>query len=185
MKKRAVSWFCLAVMLVSLCGGLLSGCDFKGGKNVPQNVVTTPLLRIGILSDIHVSRSVWGDQQHERLEKALLFFKEKGVDGVLIAGDLQENTDFTVASENIEEVVDIWFNVFPDNTNDLTGEHVEPLFIYGNHDIGLVEAEYWPERLGEYEPAWIKEIKATSLWVRTTRRSGRIQLPTSWVRQKH
>lgn len=159
MKKRAVSWFCLAVMLVSLCGGLLSGCDLKGGKNVPQNVVTTPLLRIGILSDIHVSRSVWGDQQHERLEKALLFFKQKGVDGVLIAGDLQENTDFTVASENIEEVVDIWFNVFPNNTNDLTGEHVEPLFIYGNHDIGLVEAEYWPERLGEYEPAWIKEIK--------------------------
>lgn len=158
MRKRIVSLACAAVTLLSLSMGLLTGCT-KEGANVQQPVVTTPLLRIGILSDVHVSRSVWGDRQHERLEKALLFFKQKGVDGILIAGDLQENTDFTVASENIEEFTDIWFSVFPDNINDLTGERVEPLFIYGNHDVGLVEAQYWPERFGTYEPAWIKEIK--------------------------
>ena len=154
MKKKLISLLCAATTLLSLCTGL-SGCGKKG----EEEVVTTPLLRIGILSDIHVSESVWGDRQHDRFEKALRFFKEKGVDGVLIAGDLQENTDYEVASYNIEEVVDIWFKVFPDNKNDLTGERVEPLFIYGNHDVGLVDAQYWPERLGEYEDAWIKEIK--------------------------
>ncbi len=154
MKKKVISLLCLAATMFGLCSGF-AGC----GKKEEKEVVTTPLLRIGILSDVHVSRSVWGDQQHERLEKALRFFKAKGVDGVLIAGDLQENTDAATAMVNIEEVTDIWFEVFPDSKNDLTGEKVEPLFIYGNHDIGLVDTQYWPERLGTYEEAWIKEIK--------------------------
>lgn len=152
MKKKIISFLCLTATLV----GLFSGCKPAEEK---KEVCTTPLLRIGILSDVHVSRSVWGEQQHDRLEKALRFFKAKGVDGVMITGDMQENTDAAVAMVNIEELVDIWFDVFPDNTNDLTGEHVEPLFIYGNHDIGLVDSVYWPERLGTYEDAWIKEIK--------------------------
>ncbi len=152
MKKRLISLLCAAAALLSLCTAL-TGCSEE------KEVVTTPLLRVGILSDIHISESVWGDRQHDRFEKALRFFKEKGVDGVLITGDLQENTDYEVASYNVEEVVDIWFKVFPDSKNDLTGEHVEPMFIYGNHDIGLVQEKYWPERLGEYEAAWLKEIK--------------------------
>lgn len=154
MRRKILAQLCCVALLLGLCAGMLTGC-----KKEPEPVVTTPLLRIGILSDIHVSRVTWGDQQHERFEKALLFFKNKGVDGVLIAGDLQENTDLDTAIENIEEITDIWFNVFPDNINDLTGERVEPLFIYGNHDSSLVDAQYWPERLGTYEAAWIKEIK--------------------------
>lgn len=157
MKKRIRSFLCLTAAVISLCTGLLTGCGKPAEEE--KEVVTTPLLRIGVLSDVHVSRSVWGDQQHERLEKALRFYKAKGVDGVIITGDLQENTDAATAMVNIEEVVDIWFDVFPDNKNDITGEHVEPLFIYGNHDIGLVDSQYWPERLGTYEDAWIKEIK--------------------------
>ena len=154
MKRKTIALLCLLTLMVSLCAVGFSGCQKE-----PEPVVTTPLLRIGILSDIHVSQVTWGDQQHERFEKALLFFKNKGVDGVLIAGDLQENTDLDTAIENIEEVTDIWFRVFPDNINDLTGEKVEPMFIYGNHDSSLVDAQYWPERLGEYEASWIKEIK--------------------------
>lgn len=158
MVKKIVSMACAAATLLGLSLGLLTGCAKEDNK-VQQPVVTTPLLRIGILSDVHLSRSVWGDQQHERLEKALLFYKQKGVDGILIAGDLQENTDAGTAINNIEEFTDIWFSVFPDNINNLTGERVEPLFIYGNHDIGLVESEYWPERFGTYEEAWMKEVK--------------------------
>ena len=154
MRKKTIALLCGITLLLSLCAGIFTGC----GKE-PEPVVTTHLLRIGILSDIHVSSVTWGDQQHERFEKALLFFKNKGVDGVLISGDLQENTELDIAMTNIEEVVDIWFEVFPDNINDLTGEHVEPMFIYGNHDKSLVEAQYWPERLGTYEASWIKEIK--------------------------
>ncbi len=157
MRKRLISMICVAAAVFGVCTTCLTGCG-----NKEEEVVTTPLLRIGILSDIHVSESVWGDRQHDRFEKALRFFKAKGVDGVLISGDLQENTDFDYASYNIEEVVDIWFKVFPDSKNDLTGERVEPLFIYGNHDVGLVEEGYWPERLGEYQDAWLKEIKGYS-----------------------
>ena len=37
---------------------------------------------------------------------------------------------------------------------------MEPMFIYGNHDKALVDAQYWFDGLGsEYEDAWIKEIK--------------------------
>ena len=154
MHKKKIALLCFVALLLGLFAVGFTGCEKE-----PEPVVTTPLLRIGILSDIHVSSVTWGDQQHERFEKALLFFKNMGVDGVLIAGDLQENSDVSTAMENMEDVVDIWFRVFPDNINDLTGEHVEPLFIYGNHDKGLVEAEYWPEELGEYEASWIKEIK--------------------------
>lgn len=152
MKKKTIALLCGITLMLSLCAGVFTGCQ-------REPVVTTHLLRIGILSDIHVSSVNWGDRQHERFEKALLFFKNKGVDGVLITGDLQENSEVSIAMENIEEVTDIWFQVFPDNINDLTGERVEPMFIYGNHDKGLVDAEYWPERLGEFEEAWIREIK--------------------------
>ncbi len=157
MKKKRISLLLAVAVLLGIFAGCLTGCEKKDKEE--KEVVTTPLLRIGILSDIHVSENPWGTRQHDRFEKALRFFKEKGVDGVLISGDLQENTDFDTASYNIEQVVDIWFEVFPEGKNDLTGERVEPLFIYGNHDVGLVNEEYWPERLGEYQDAWIKEIK--------------------------
>lgn len=149
-QKRSL---CMAVLLlICFSISLLSGCGQE------EEIVTTNLLRIGILSDIHIGPH-WGLEQHDRLEKALRFFKNKGVDGVLITGDLQENTDVNTASVNVEEVVDVWFSVFPDNKNDLTGERVEPMLIYGNHDIGLVDAQYWPDRLGEFKEAWLKEIK--------------------------
>lgn len=140
------------LLLLVVLIGLLAGCGEE------KEVITTDLLRVGILSDIHVGFHS-DDQQSDRFEKALLFYKNKGVDAVLIAGDLQEFSDAGKAIPWIEEVADIWFRVFPDNKNDFTGERVEPLFIYGNHDVGLVEAEYWPERFGEYADAWIKEVK--------------------------
>jgi len=150
--KKSVRRLCTAFLLLTLGVGLLSGC----GKE--EEVVTTDLLRVGILSDIHVGFHD-SAQQSDRFEKALMFFKNKGVDAILIAGDLQEHSSATKAIPWIEEVADIWFRVFPDSKNDLTGERVEPLMIYGNHDIGLVEAEYWPESLGEYQDAWLKEVK--------------------------
>ncbi len=152
MKKKKFTRLCAALLLFGAGIGLLSGC---GGE---KEVITTNLLRVGILSDIHVGFHS-SSQQSDRLEKALLFYKNKGVDAIMIAGDLQEFSDAGKAIGWIEEVADIWFRVFPDNKNDLTGERVEPLMIYGNHDVGLVEAEYWPERFGEYTDAWIKEIK--------------------------
>ena len=137
------------VVLVALL--VFSGC----ADNENQPVVTTNLLRIGILSDIHSNTSpVYGPL--ERLEKALRFYKEKGVDGIIITGDLLDIYD----QLGIMDIQDVWLDVFPDSINDLTGEHVEPMFVYGNHDEGMVKEEFWFDELGsEFEEAWIKEVK--------------------------
>lgn len=152
MKKKSFIKACAALLLLGMGAGFLSGCGEE------KEVVTTDLLRVGILSDIHVGFH-GSSQQSDRLEKALLFYKNKGVDAVMITGDLQETSDANDAVPWIEEVADIWFRVFPNNKNDLTGEKVEPMLIYGNHDVGLVQSEYWPERFGEFEEAWLKEVK--------------------------
>lgn len=152
--KRKLAVVLLAVMLLSL---MVTGCG-KEKKDKP--VVTTPLLRIGILSDIHLNADM-RHNMYDRFEKALMFYKEKGVDGIVIAGDLQDNREaLGAAITAMDELQDIWQRVFPNNINDLTGEYVEPMFIYGNHDKALVESEFWFDNMGsEYEDAWIKEVK--------------------------
>ncbi len=151
MKMKKIKSFLLAAVLVF--GALvLFGCGNE------KEVITTSQLRVGILSDVHIGFHSAYDQS-DRLEKALMFYREKGVDAVIIAGDLQEHTGSNEAYTWIEEFVDVWFRVFPENKNILTGEHVEPMFIYGNHDTTLIKDEYWPEELGEYQDSWIKEVK--------------------------
>ena len=151
--KKKLSWL---LVLILLSGILLAGCG-KEKKDKP--VVTTPLLRIGILSDIHLNADM-RHNMYDRFEKALMFYKQKGVDGILIAGDLQDNREtLGAAMSAMDELQYIWQRVFPNNINDLTGEYVEPMFIYGNHDKALVEAEYWFDNMGsEYEDSWLKEI---------------------------
>ena len=148
--KKIISVILAVVMLLSLLA-CFAGCEEKE----EQPVVTTNLLRIGILSDTHSNTiPVYGPL--ERLEKALRFYKEKGVDGILITGDLLD----TYSQTGIMDIQDVWLEVFPNSINDLTGEYVEPMFIYGNHDEGLVLEEFWFDELGsEFEEAWIKEIK--------------------------
>ena len=143
-------WF-LSFVLLMLVLPLLSGC----GETEAEPVVTTQQLRIGILSDIHSNTAPVYDPL-ERVEKALRFFKEKGVDGIMITGDLLDSGD----AYSIMQLQDVWLDVFPNNINDLTGERVEPLFVYGNHDEMMVLDRYWFDGIGsEYEDAWIKEIK--------------------------
>ena len=156
--NKLLSWLLALAMLLSAV--LLTGC---GKEEKGKTVVTTPLLRIGILSDIHLNADV-RHNMYDRFEKALMFYKEKGVDGILVTGDLQDNrTSVATAISAMEELQDIWLRVFPNNTNDLTGEPVVPMLIYGNHDAALVETEYWFDGIGsDYEDAWIKEIKGYS-----------------------
>ena len=82
---RLVCVLLALAMLLSVV--LLTGC---GKEENGKTVVTTPLLRIGILSDIHLNADV-RHNMYDRFEKALMFYKEKGVDGILITGDLQDN----------------------------------------------------------------------------------------------
>ena len=98
---------------------------------------SAPRLRIGILSDIHVTRR----ENATTFEKALRWFSEQGVDGVLITGDL--GTKGTI--DEIEVVAETLYNVFP-NDRDANGRHVERLFLLGNHDVdGFVGKSSWPK----------------------------------------
>ena len=132
-------------------------------------------LRIGILSDIHVTP----DYNGPFFEKALRYFDACKVDGVLIAGDLTQSGP----RAEIETVAKIWFKVFPNDCRS-DGTHIERLFLLGNHDADgirfrkdLVDklppeaemqanwfccnrAKFWEEYFHEsYEPIFYKELK--------------------------
>ena len=91
----------------------------KGGK-------TLPALRLGVLSDVHIHDD---DTGTSAVETAFNLFREKGVDGVVICGDL---ADAGLVSE-LEALAKCWFGVFPNDTG-IDGRKVKRLFIYGNHD---------------------------------------------------
>ena len=123
-------------------------------------------LRIGVISDIHV-RARTGQFGTEHLVKALTWFRDRGVDGVVIAGDM---ADDGLVSQ-LQHVADAWNAVFP------KGSGVEKLFVYGNHDIegpsynsklkpapediiATDRAAAWEKAFGEpYEPIWSKSVK--------------------------
>ena len=134
-----------------------------------------PLLKIGVVSDIHLYRP----QIDPIFEKALLHYREQRVDGVLIAGDLVTGGRLA----EMEAVAATWFKVFPDDRG-ADGQHVERLFLLGNHDTNgecyrtpelkgrldepamkdewfcLDRERHWERLFHErYEPIFYKEVK--------------------------
>ena len=89
-------------------------------------------LRVGIISDIHLGMP--GDNRFMKRERnflmALRHFRDVGVDGVVIAGDLAERGQ----REEMANVVDKWNSVFPDNKLP-DGREVARLFVSGNHEF--------------------------------------------------
>ena len=86
-----------------------------------------PALKFGVLSDVHVRNPESGDR--EVIERALTYFRDRGADAVVIAGDL---TDEGIIGQ-AEIVSQAWYKVFPgDKAPD--GRHVEKVFIIGNHE---------------------------------------------------
>ena len=65
-----------AAFVSGCCGGLELAHGDAGGSS--------PKMKIGILSDIHVTKR----ENATTFEKALRWFAEQGVDGVLVTGDL-------------------------------------------------------------------------------------------------
>ena len=141
-----------------------------------------PNLTLGILSDIHLSISKGKDGTfsfpgEEMFTKALKWYRDCGVDGVLVCGDMADRG--TV--EELEAVARAWYSVFPDGKAP-DGRRVEQLFVYGNHDYegykygGRVKAIFgekyydhavrkdlaaaWKKCFHEdYNPIWRKEVK--------------------------
>ena len=117
-----------------------SGCvsmDLCGGKR--------PNLKFGVLSDIHITD--WAST--EIFRKTLRYFRSQGVDAVMIAGDMADHG----LLPQLENVAKAWYEVFPDDKDEF-GNHVEKLFVYGNHD---------PEGLAYRDPAMDKAFKAMNL----------------------
>ena len=141
-----------------------------------------PNLTLGVLSDIHLSISKGKDgvlsfAGEEMFAKALKWYRDCGVDGVLVCGDMADRG--TV--EELEAVARAWYSVFPDGKAP-DGRRVEQLFVYGNHDYegykygGRVKAIFgekhydhainkdlaaaWKKCFHEdYNPIWRKEVK--------------------------
>lgn len=135
-----------------------------------------PLLKVGVLSDIHVEE----EKSARRFEDALRAFAGRNVDAVALSGDL---TQFGFVEE-LMLVRDAWERVFPKGLRP-DGQPVARLFIYGNHDY---EGPLYWNKIGErrypdpverakhvivanpkaawervfretYEPIWIKTVK--------------------------
>lgn len=148
--KRLISLFLSLVMLLSLISSAVAV------PAIAAEQTETPDLRVGILSDIHLGYAWDKEVQTPRFKKALTAFKDMGVDAIIVAGDLQDVDGEGTMEEQIgwmEEFAATWFEVFPAESG------VEPVFIYGNHDIDLIAEKYWPNSLGAYTDAFIKEVK--------------------------
>ena len=84
-----------------------------------------PDITFGVISDIHVTTP----ESTETFRRALEYFRDRGVDAVVVAGDL---SDWGLKS-GLKYVADAWYGVFPgDRAPD--GRMVEKLFCTGNHD---------------------------------------------------
>ena len=130
MKSHFTRRFFIGGLLGTLAGGPRrvfsdSAGTFSAGR---------PELSFGVLSDVHVAfrkgcetfRDRYGT---ETLVCALQWFRDKGVDAVIIAGDMAH---WGLVGE-LQAVADAWFHVFPnDRTQD--GRSVARVFIFGNHE---------------------------------------------------
>ena len=154
--------------------GGFGGCSLLSKRSGPNLV-------FGIISDIHIRLDRKDGKDTfagaEMFRKTLEWFRDQGVDGVTISGDLAD-CGFI---EELEEVGRVWRSVFPDDKAP-DGRHVERLFVYGNHDwegfkygnagknmfgddyaphtIHADLAAAWKKAFGEeYAPIWRKEVK--------------------------
>lgn len=120
----------LGMAAFAVAGGFTARAAARGAGLAKGGV----RLRFGAVSDVHVSAGgvqtgKCGDTSI--LERALAYFREQDVDGVVIAGDM---ADWGLV-EQLEAVGAAWRKVFPGNKGK-GGKRVEKLFVYGNHDTG-------------------------------------------------
>ena len=145
---------------------------FGGGK---------PELVFAAVSDVHIVHpKISPSCGTQVFERALKWYREQGVDAVLIAGDL---ADCGLVDE-LEMLGAAWRKMFPDNKAP-DGRHVEKVFVTGNHDYeawnyggGIAKKVYpdpsdlekhklvlhypetWQSAFDEkYEPIYVKDVR--------------------------
>ena len=113
-------------------GGISAFGAFAGCSSFPG--ASKPLLRFGVVSDVHVrladsGTALTSGYDTATLEATFAYFRDSGVDAVMIAGDMAD----TGLLGELKAVADAWYKVFP-NDRAPDGRKVERLFVYGNHD---------------------------------------------------
>lgn len=135
-------------------------------------------LKMGVLSDVHL-RCLPG--RADCFRKALTYFRDRGADAVLIAGDIADSGRVA----ELKQCADTWYSVFPDDKAP-DGRRVERLFVLGNHCVDawrwggpykspiqdekerLADAlgygdnrrKAWRELFHEdFQPIWMKDVK--------------------------
>ena len=158
----------------------VSGAAALGGCSalpILSAVAGAPRLKLGVLSDVHIKNP--GDE--DTFRKTLEFFRERRVDGVLLAGDFADTGRIFQA----KILADTWFSVFPEGKHP-DGKKCEQLFVYGNHcmtawswgglkadspealadgiGVGDNPSRTWRECFHEeYAPVWIKKINGCTI----------------------
>ena len=105
------------------------------GNRIFAGVGDGALLRFGVVSDVHVrlaagGRALAAGYDTDTLEKTFAWYRDQGVDAVVIAGDMAD----TGLVGELKAVADAWFRVFP-NDRAPDGRKVERVFVFGNHDV--------------------------------------------------
>lgn len=110
-------------------GGLTAAAGFAATGLRAET--RTRRLRLGILSDIHVSSPTDKTLKSccELLEKGLRWLDAQGVDAVAMPGDLAD----MARVEELQAVAETWRKVFPGGKG-ADGRPVEHVLIYGNHE---------------------------------------------------
>lgn len=109
------------------------GCRFF---SAPSGLFSSgkPKMSFGVVSDVHVLYSekhgIAKSHTTETFEHTLKWFRDQGVDAVVIAGDIADKG----IVEELQAVADAWFKVFPNNKAP-DGRTVEKIFVSGNHDV--------------------------------------------------
>ncbi len=121
-----------------------------------------PVLRFGVLGDVHIDQRHFaepgGGHSVEVFRTALRCLGARGVDGVVIAGDLTQDGGIA----ELKRLEATWQEVFPGSRR-ADGQHVERLFAFGDHDVEkpYLFLKYWPERLKN--PAVVADLKANHI----------------------
>ena len=115
-------------------GGLLASSGLVGCGSLPLAGGGRPLLRFGVVSDVHVRLASGGESLEAgydtaTFERTLEYYRDSGVDAVVIAGDMAD----TGLLGELKAVADAWYRVFP-NDRAPDGRKVERVFVFGNHD---------------------------------------------------
>ena len=84
-----------------------------------------PNIAFGVISDLHITTP----ESTVAFRRALAYFRDRGVDAVVVTGDL---SDWGLRS-GLKYVADTWYDVFPDDRAP-DGRKVEKIFCTGNHD---------------------------------------------------